>query len=259
MPSKKSPATHKQRTTSIAIISVLAALHIVLSVFPGPVGFRRISVILEPLEGIIGGPALGFSAAMIGWIGGRLVRPDGFFIENFFGLAEAVGALGAGLLITKRWWAVLAFYGAILVAFLVHPFARQVPLWTLWDTYLGLLAIVPASIVVGRIDMRHLSAKALMPAVALVTFVAVELDAMTRIFMLADLGLYELYGLPADAWSAIFIAGAFQTPIEAAYIVVISSIVGVPVLLALRSARILDWPLSWRARNARDRRPIRAS
>ena len=259
MPFKKSPVALKQRTTSIAIISVLAALHIVLSVFPGPVGFRRLSVILEPLEGIIGGPALGFGAAMVGWMGGRIVRPDGFFIENFFGFAEALGALGAGLLVTKRWWAVFAFYSVILVAFLIHPFARQVPLWTLWDTYLGFLAIVPASIVVRRTNMRQLSAKALLPAVALITFVAVELDAMTRIFMLADLGLYQLYGLPTGAWSAIFIAGAFQTPIEASYSVAVSSIVGVPVLLALRSARILDWPLSWRERSVPDRQPIRAS
>lgn len=243
MPSKMSSAINK-RTTSIAIIAVLAALHIVLSVFPGPVGFRRLSIVLEPLEGIIGGPALGFGAAMVGWIGGRLLRPEGFYIENFFGFAEALGALGAGLLITKRWWAASVIYGAFLAAFLMHPFATQVPLWTLWDTYLGFLAIFPAAIVVKRTDLKRPSAKTILPAVALITFVAVELDAMTRIFMLADLGLYQLYGLPAGAWSAIFIAGALQTPIEAAYSVLLSSIVGVPVLIALRAARILDWPLS---------------
>jgi len=238
------PTTISKRTTSIAIISVLAALHIILSTLPGPVGFRRLSVILEPLEGIIGGPTLGFAAATIGWIGGRLFRPEGIYIENFFGFAEALGALGAGLLITKRWWAVSIIYGAILAAFLIHPFARQVPLWTLWDTYLGFLATFPAAIAVKRVNLKRPTAKSLLPAVALITFVALELDAMTRIFMLADLGLYQLYGLPAGAWSAIFIAGAFQTPIEAAYSVAVASIVGVPVLIALRAARILDWPVS---------------
>jgi hypothetical protein len=232
-----------KRSTSVAIVCVLAALHIVLSIPPGPVGFRRLSLVLEPLEGIIGGPALGFGAAMIGWIGGRALRPEGFYIENFFGLAEALGALAAGLLITKRWWAVATIYGVFLAAFLLHPFAREVPLWTLWDTYLGFLAVFPASIAIRRADLKHPFAKTLLPAVVLITFVAVELDAMTRIFMLTVLGLYKLYGLPSSAWSAIFIAGAFQTPIEAAYSVLIAAIVGVPVLIALRAANILDWPL----------------
>ena len=198
---------------------------------------------MEPMEGIIGGPLFGFAAAAIGWVGGRFARPEAFYVENFFGLAEAVGALGAGLLVRRRWWAVSAFYGALLAAFLLHPFAREVPLWSLWDTYLGFLAIFPASIVIRRIDIR-ISAKTLAPAVALITFVAVELDAMMRIFMLVDLGLYQTYGIPLEAWSSIFIAGALQTPVEGLYSVVMASLVGVPVLIALRAAKIIDWPLS---------------
>jgi len=62
--------------------------------------------------------------------------------------------------------------------------------------------------------------------------------------MLADLGLYQTYGLPMQAWSTIFIAGAFQTPLEAVYSVAIASVVGVPVLIALKRAKILEWPLS---------------
>jgi len=198
---------------------------------------------MEPMEGIIGGPLFGFAAAAIGWVGGRFARPEAFYVENFFGLAEAVGALGAGLLVRRRWWAVSAFYGALLAAFLLHPFAREVPLWSLWDTYLGFLAIFPASIVIRRINIR-ISAKTLAPAVALITFVAVELDAMMRIFMLVDLGLYQTYGIPLEAWSSIFIAGALQTPVEGLYSVVMASLVGVPVLIALRAAKIIDWPLS---------------
>jgi hypothetical protein len=233
-----------KRTTSIAFVSLLAALHIVLSIPPGPVGFRRLSIVLEPLEGMIGGPMLGFTAAIVGSIGGRVVRPEGFFVENFFGFAEGAGALAAGLLTTKRWWATALIYATLLVAFLVSPFARQVPLWTLWDTYLGFFAVFPAGIVVKRTDFKHPRAKSLMPSVALITFVAVEFDAMMRIFMLADLGLYQLYGLPAGAWYVVFIAGAFQTPIEAAYSVLVASVVGGPILIALRAANILDWPLS---------------
>jgi predicted membrane protein len=233
-----------QRTRAIAFISVLAALHIVLSIPPGPVGFRRPSIVLEPLEGMIGGPVLGFAAATIGWIGGRAVRPESFYIENFFGFAESMGALGAGLLTKKRWWVVAIIYGGMLIGFVVSPFARQIPLWTLWDTYLGFIALFPAARLVAKTDFKLPRAKSLLLPLALITFVAVELDAMTRLFMLADLGLYQLYGLPAGAWYTIFIAGAFQTPIEAVFSVLVASAVGGPVLTALRTSKILDWPIS---------------
>ena len=233
-----------KRTLLIAVISVMAALHIILSIPPGPVGFRRLSIIMEPLEGIIGGPLVGFAIGAVGAAGGRFARPETFYIDNFFGLAEAVGALGAGLLITRKGWIVTAIYGGMLVSFLLHPFAREVPLWTLWDTYLGFLATFPATVMLRKFNVKNATSKSLLPVVALVTFIALELDAMTRIFMLADLGLYEFYGLPFSAWSTIFIAGAFQTPVEAAYSVIVTSIIGVPVLMALKAARIIDWPLT---------------
>src|SRR5208337_349934 len=95
--------SNSRRTIQVALISVLAALHIVLSIAPGPVGFRRLSIIVEPLEGMLGGPILGFLAALIGWLGGRFLRPDAFYVENFFGIAETCGAVGAGLLATRKW------------------------------------------------------------------------------------------------------------------------------------------------------------
>jgi hypothetical protein len=238
------PYSIGKKTRAIAFVSVLAALHIILSIPPGPVGFRRPSIVLEPLEGMIGGPVLGFMAATVGWIGGRVVRPEGFPIENFFGFAEGMGALAAGFLAKKRWWVVAIVYGAMLVAFVVSPFARQIPLWTLWDTYLGFAAIFPAARIIEKTDFKLARAKSLVPSMALVTFVAVELDAMTRLFMLADLGLYQVYGLPAGAWYTIFIAGAFQTPIEAVFSVLVASAVGAPILSALRSSKLLDWPIS---------------
>jgi hypothetical protein len=216
----------------------------VLSISPGPVGFRRLSIIIEPLEGILGGPILGFSAAFVGWLGGRFVRPDAFYIENFFGLAETCGAMGAGLLATRRWLPVMVVYGVFLSAFLASPLARVIPLWTLWDTYLGFLACIPTAILLRRAAPRNAMGRALVIIVALISFVAVELDAITRIFMLAVLDLYQVYGLPTSAWGPIFIAGAVQTPVEAAYTVGLMIAVGVPVLTALRKSRILDWPTS---------------
>lgn len=227
----------------VSVVAALAALHVVLSYAPPLVGFRRMSIVMEPLEGIIAGPYLGFLSAAIGWIGGRFIRPDAFWIENLFGIAEAVGALGAGFLISRRWYLAAGIYAALLVGFLVHPLARQIPLWTLWDTYLGFMAVFPAAFFVRRLHGTKLSPPCLVPVVALVTFVAVELDAMVRIFMLIVGGLYQLYPIPIEALPTIFLLGAIQTPLEAAYTLAIATVVGVPALIALEKSRILTWPL----------------
>jgi hypothetical protein len=237
-----------RRSLYVAVVATLAALHIVLSLGPPFVGFRRLSIVMEPLEGIVAGPYLGFLAAAFGWIGGRFMRPDAFWIENFFGIAEAVGALGAGFVITRRWYFTAGIYGGALLAFLMHPLVRYIPLWTLWDTYLGFIAIFVAAVLVRRIQDGKFIVSRLAPAVAMVTFVAVELDAMVRIFMLIVVGLYQIYPIPIDAFPALFVAGAIQTPVEAAYSVTVATVVGVPVLIALEKGKILSWPLSWRVR-----------
>ena len=228
----------------VSVVATLAALHIVLSYAPPLVGFRRMSIVMEPLEGIIAGPYLGFLAAAMGWIGGRFIRPDAFWIENLFGIAEAVGALGAGFLMSRKWYLTVGIYGAQLLAFLVHPLARHIPLWTLWNTYLGFLSVFAAAFLVRRLQHAKLSPSRLAPVVASVAFVAVELDVMVRIFMLIVGGLYQLYPIPIEALPAIFIAGAIQTPLEAAYTVAVATVVGVPALIALEKSRILKWPLS---------------
>lgn len=233
-----------RRSLYVAVVATLAALHIVLSYAPPLVGFRRMSIVMEPFEGMLAGPYLGFLAAMIGWVGGRFIRPDSFWIENFFGIAEAVGALGAGFLVSRKWYLTAGIYAFLLSAFLVHPLARQIPLWTLWDTYLGFLALLPAAFLVRRFQDVKTSAVRLVPAIALVAFVTAELDVMVRVFLLVVGGLYLIYPIPLESLPGIFIMGAFQTPIEAVYSVITATIVGVPVLIALAKSKILSWPLA---------------
>lgn len=228
----------------VSTVATLAALHIVLSFAPPPVGFRRISIIMEPLEGIIAGPSLGFIAALIGWAGGRFARPDSFLVENLFGVAEAIGAAGAGFLITRRWYLTLVIFGGQLLIFLFHPLTRCIPLWTLWDTYIGFLAILPASHFVRRLEGHRSEPGRLVPAIALIALVAVELDVMVRVFMLIVGGLYQVYPIPLEALPAMFIAGAIQTPLETAYTMVATTTIGIPVLMALEKSKVLRWPLS---------------
>jgi hypothetical protein len=231
--------TKSTKSTKVAFVAAFGALHAILSLFPGL--WRRWSIVMIPIEGVIGGPVLGASAAIIGVIVGRVTKPEFFFVENFFGVAEAVGAMGAGLVFKGRWKAVSAIYIFLLGAFLLHPLARVIPLWTLWNVYLAFLAVFPAAWFAKRLSDSRTSARILFPAIALTTFVSVELDVMVRIFMLIVLGFYQVYPIPIDLLPQIFIAGAFTTPVEAAYAIFACTVVGVPLLASLKKSGLMQW------------------
>jgi hypothetical protein len=228
------------RSLIVSSTASLAALHALLSVMPGV--WRRWSIVLEALEGFVAGPTGGAAAAFAGALVGRALKPDAFMVENFFGFAEGVGALGAGLMAKGRWRHVALLYIVLLGAFLVHPVARIVPLWTLWDIYLAFTVLVASGLLFKGLFNRG-DPKGLTLRVGVTAFIAVELDVLFRIFMLIPLGLYRLYPIPLELMPEIFIAGAFTTPLEAGYTVAISSVIGPAVLMALNKSGI-RWPIT---------------
>ncbi|MBS7644928.1 MAG: hypothetical protein QXR65_05425 [Candidatus Bathyarchaeia archaeon] len=232
----------KAASTSLIVSSTasIAALHALLSVMPGV--WRRWSIVLEPLEGFVAGPMGGVAAAFAGALAGRILKPDAFPVENFFGFAEGIGALGAGLLAKGRWRPVAFLYAILFAAFLVHPVARVVPLWTLWDIYLAFTTLLVSGLLFKAVLNRR-DPKGLPIRVGVTAFVAVELDVLFRIFMLIPLGLYRLYPIPLELMPEIFIAGAFTTPLEAGYTVVVCGVVGPAVLLALDKIGV-RWPIT---------------
>ncbi len=233
---------HVRKSSYVALVAALVALHVILRFIPGP--WRTMSILMEPLEGIIAGPIAGFIAGSLGSIAGRMAKPDVIFVENLFGVGEAIGALAAGLMFKKKGAYILVAYIALLAIFLLHPLARIIPLWTLWDIYLALVATVPGAMFVRKYWADPSNPKMMMLAVGFTAFISVELDTLVRVFLFTVCGLYQVYGLTVEALPAIFVLGAFQTPIEAAYTVGVAVIVGVPVLSTLRKSKLLRWPLT---------------
>ena len=230
-----------RKSVIIPLIATLAALHAVLSFFPGV--WRRWSIILIPLEGFIGGPVVGFIAAFFGSLIGRMLKPDAIFFENLFGIAEALGALVAGLMIREKWRLSLLGYVGMLAFFIISPNSQGIPLWTLWDVYLALILIIPAAYLIKRLRIGG-DRRLLILSTILASFIAVEFDVLVRIIMFVPLGLFTLYPIPSELLPEIFIVGAFTTPIEALYTVIVTVIVGVPLLIILKKNKIVDWPLT---------------
>jgi len=229
-----------RRSVFVAVTALLGAVHAVLVAIPGI--WRSWMILIEPLEGVMLGPTAGFTAALIGSIAGRIIRPRlGLF--PLFGIAEPIGALVAGLVFKGKWKIGLAVYVAMLAAYFLHPLGRTLPAWCLWDIYIAFVLIFISPTIVRRALQDKTNPKKLAPALALTSFISVEADVLTRIFLLIPVGLYKLMWTE-EVLPAIWIAGAIKTPIESIISVIVAVIIGVPLLIALVKGKILEWPLT---------------
>ncbi len=171
----------------------------------------------------------------------RMVRPS---VDWMFGVvAEPMGVLVCGLLVTGRWKWVAAIYGVMLTSYFAHPFGRLFPLWTILDILVALVLIYPVSRVSKHVYAADVATSS--RAVVLVAFVGTVADSLTRVFLLVPAGLYQLFGLSFEGlYYGVFIPGAVGSYIEDVIVVIVSVLVGVPLLIALRNIPALEYPLT---------------
>ena len=217
------------KSLRVGLIGVFAALHVTLYFFSFGL-WRNWAIYLEPIAGIVLGPWAGFSAALIGSIVARAVKPVDVWM---FGIvAEPLGVLACGFLAKGRWKPVMGIYGVMLAAYFAHPLGRELPPWTILDILLALTLVYP----VARIS-KHIfgdSVKRLSVALVLTSFVGTVTDALTRVFLLIPVGLHTFFGWSPEVVYSIFIMGVIDSYIEDALVVVVSLRAGVPLLIALR-------------------------
>ncbi len=174
-----------RKSVRIALISIFGALHAVLYLISFGL-WRNWAIYLAPIEGIILGPSAGFLAAFLGSSIPRIALLDPLFI---FGIvAEPVSVLSAGLLSRGKWKPVLAIYAAMLSAYFLHPFGRQLPLWTIIDILAALFIIYPAAMLSKSLFSKNV--KLMSIALVSLSFVCTATDALARIFLLIPIGLH---------------------------------------------------------------------
>ena len=71
-------------------------------------------------------------------------------------------------------------------------------------------------------------------SLALLSFVCTTTDALTRVFLFIPIGLYTLFGLTPEGVYSTFVMGAIDSYVEDLLVVVVSFLVGVPILVTLR-------------------------
>ena len=226
-------------TKNVAFVGVFAALHVILYFMSFGL-WRNWAIYLAPIEGIVLGPWAGFSAALIGSVMARAIKPIDVWM---FGIvAEPLGVLAAGFLAKGQWKPVIAIYAVMLTAYFVHPFGRWLPLWTILDILLAFALIYPVAKMSKNLFEEN--AKRLPIFLVRVSFIGTVTDALTRVFLLIPTGVYIFFGWPPEVVYSIFVIGAVDSYIEDVLVVIVSLVVGVPLLVALRMILGLKHPLS---------------
>jgi len=228
-----------QKTQKTALAATFAALHVILFLPEGP--WRSFVIYLMPIEGIILGPTIGFTAALLGSTIARIVKPSIFWM---FGIvAEPVGVATAGFLAKGHWKEPMLIYSVMLTAYFAHPYGRILPLWTILDVLTALILIYPAS-KVGRWLWEKPSWR--LPATLLaIAFVSIAADSMTRVFLLVPMGFSNFFGWSYDILAyEIFIPSAIASYIEDSLVCIATLAVGTPLLTSLKKILNLNKPLS---------------
>jgi len=225
---------------SVALVGVFAAVHVVLYLVTPPGLWRNWSIYLEPLEGIILGPWVGFLAALMGSVVARAIKPTELWMFGI--IAEPVGVLASGLVAKGKWRHLAALYGFMLGAYFANPLGRWLPIWTILDILASFVLIYPASRACRNLfeqDLRRLSFLA-----PIIAFIGTVTDALTRVFLLIPVGLYAVFLWSPETVYYVFIIDAADSYIEDLLVVVVSFLVGVPLLAALRKVPGVRYPMS---------------
>ncbi len=220
-----------QFVTRVAVFTALTAVldALIIPQFSSGVWFGLVYLIV-PLNGILLGPWTGFVSTLIGVFVGHMISPRG--IEEFlFTIGAPIGALMSGFLFQKRWFPLFGFFTVLLMTYLLTPVAQSLPFWGMWDIYLAYMLLLL------MIGIQHLK-----PTVwannwlsySISAFIGLESDVFFRIFLFIPIGTYQyIYGLPPEALSSIWVAGALITPFKVGVSTFLTTIIG-PRLKALQ-------------------------
>jgi hypothetical protein len=223
------------RSVQVSLTAIFAALHAVLYFISFGL-WRNWGIYLESIEGIILGPKVGFAAAFIGASIARMIKPIDFWMFGI--IAEPISVLTAGLLAKTKWKPALMLYAVMFLAYFIHPFGRELPLWTVLDVLFALLLIYPTS-KFGKYLFES-DFKRLPIALILISFVSIATDSLVRIFLLIPCGLYSLFFENFAALYGEFVRAAAESYIEDLIVVAVSFFVGVPILISILKFNLLE-------------------
>lgn len=227
-----------RKSKLIALITIFAALNVVCDSFVGIPQFTEgvwysWIFIIESLNGIVLGPFAGFFSTFIGVMIGHFIYFRGI-PEFIFTIGAPIGAMISGLLFRGKWKIVFVYYTSFLAAYFLTPISWQLPIWGMWDTYCAYAILLMFPFLISRgIVMKNSTRKFFM--LPLCTLIGLEADVLFRIFLFIPCQTYKIiYGFNVEILQLIWSASAFVTPIQVALSTLVTSMIGTPLIKALK-------------------------
>ena len=235
-----------KESSFVSLISVFAAFNVICdSLMSLPLPFSGVwyswVFIITPISGILLGPYAGFLSSFIGVMVGHSMVFRGSE-EFLFTFGASIGAMISALLFRGRLREVLVYYSVLLGAFFATPVAWQLPLWGMWDVFFafGCLLVVIVAMQKWKNIWNTRANTNLLYILALCTFIGLEADVLFRIFILVPCQTYQsIYRWDAFTLHSIWGMGAVETPIKAALSILITTIIGPPIIMAVRKMGLL--------------------
>jgi hypothetical protein len=241
-------------TRLVAIVATFAVVYFIFRMIPtfAMVGVSggtfSLADVVAPLYGIILGPYAGALSVTLGTILAiAFGRPMVFLGLDF--LPGAVDALTVGLLLRGKRLAATALYVALFIAFLFHPYTAvfvPVPIRILnldsffysWLHLIALLVLVSPLSKKAAEWVKGASLVNLAPGILTLTFIGtLAQHLMGGLLYETILGMFV--GKAPEAfrlfWNTVF----WLYPFERTFIVGLATIIGVPLVRALKSSGFL--------------------
>lgn len=217
-------------TKDVALISVFAALYVVLVYIPlfyifGAYGqFITAAIIIAPIIGIVLGPVGGALATAIGGAVGMVLTgsmPMGVF--SF--LPGTFNALCVGLTFRGKWYASAVIFAAFIVAFAALPSIGDAKYFVWLDALALLLLLTPASTLAVKY-VKGTNPQELVLGVGTLAFIGVLIDHIVGSFI-----FQLLTPLPQSVWETV----AFIYPVERLLVTIVAAIVGAGIIRGLKA------------------------
>ncbi len=249
----------KVTTKYVALIAIFSALYSILRLVPlGPmIGLSQsfsVSDALAPLLGIILGPFAGGISVIIGtFTAAALGKPLVFLGLDF--LPAFVNCVAMGFLIKRKWIPVVGLYAILLGIFIVSPYSLltvqvgSLAIPFMWLHIVALVVLISPLSFRAITNIKKFKIAYLALSLAVLAFIGTMLQHLT-----GNLIFQFIFGPPIGGytittfqgyWNMIF----FVYPIERTVMVLITVLIGVPLIVALKKSMLpFETPLNEQAK-----------
>jgi ECF transporter S component (folate family) len=237
----------KPSTRNVALVAIFAALYYVLSIvspYVPALGVPDLKINLEALVatifGIVVGPYLGFTSALLGAFVAWVLPPGSMNAYGLpFLLSPALNSLVTGLIYYRKWKQASVVLTTLILTFIILPPSQPLgEYWyigfaVVWDKIIALSLIYP----ITRLAKQSLGSKSKSILYFLLAFIGNQADNMLGADMFAVPLVYNgIFGMDVSTVRFLFTVSPFIYPAIRLIQAFIATIIIVPLLPALKGS-----------------------